>query len=277
MEKYSFLASVYKNTRLEELKEALESWENQTYKPEQIVVVIDGEIPKDVKNFINEKAQDGLYTIVPLKDNVGLGRALAFGMEKCRNEIIARADTDDICVLDRCEKQIKYLESNPECSIVGSNIAEFVGGIDNIVGCRIVPENHADIVAFMKKRCPFNHMAVMFRKAEVEKAGGYQHWHLNEDSYLWVRMYLAGCSFYNIQEVLVYARVGQEMYARRGGCKYYLSEKELFKYMYKQGIISYFDYFVAKTIRFVVQVLMTNRIRQWFFKTFARSNQNDAK
>ena len=84
-------------------------------------------------------------------------------------------------------------------------------------------------------------------------------------------MYLAGCNFHNLQETLVYARVGHEMYARRGGYKYYVSEKELFKYMYKKNIISYKEYLIAKSIRFIVQVLMTNRVRQWFFKTFARS------
>ncbi len=271
MEKYSFLASVYRNTKLNELEAALDSWENQTIKPDQIVIVCDGELSNEVSDYLSSKGNNSLYTFVSLKENVGLGRALAFGMEKCRNEIIARADTDDICVLDRCEKQLAYLVNNPDCSIVGANIAEFIDSIDNVVGYRVVPENHKDIVTYMKKRCPFNHMAVMFRKSEVEKAGGYQHWYLNEDSYLWVRMYLVGCSFYNIQEVLVYARVGQEMYARRGGYKYYLSEKKLFKYMYKHNIISFSDYFIAKTIRFIVQVLMTNRLRQWFFKTFARN------
>ncbi len=271
MEKYSFLASVYRNTKLNELEAALDSWENQTIKPDQIVIVCDGELSNEVSDYLSSKGNNSLYTFVSLKENVGLGRALAFGMEKCRNEIVARADTDDICVLDRCEKQIKYLISHPDCSIVGANIAEFIDKTENVVGYRVVPEQHNDIVNYMKQRCPFNHMAVMFRKSEVEKAGGYQHWYLNEDSYLWVRMYLAGCSFYNIQEVLVYARVGQEMYARRGGYKYYLSEKELFKYMYKHNIISFPDYFIAKTIRFIVQVLMTNRLRQWFFKTFARN------
>ncbi len=272
MEKYSFLASVYRNTKLNELEAALDSWENQTIKPDQIVIVFDGELPTEVSEYLDKKKNNSLYTFVPLKQNVGLGKALAFGMEKCKNEIVARADTDDICVLDRCEKQLAYLINNPDCSIVGANIAEFIDSIDNIVGYRVVPENHKDIVTYMKKRCPFNHMAVMFRKSEVEKAGGYLHWYLNEDSYLWVRMYLAGCNFHNLQETLVYARVGHEMYARRGGYKYYVSEKELFKYMYKNKIISFGEYIIAMSIRFVVQVLMTNHIRQWFFKNFARKN-----
>ena len=272
MEKYSGLASIYKNTKLDELTIALESMEKQTLPPEQIVIVIDGDICEDVRNYIlkKQKENENFYTIVPSKENIGLGRALALGMKSCRNELIARFDTDDICVLDRCEKQVRYMEQHSDCSVVGANILEFIDNTKNVVGCRKVPETHNEIVNFMKKRCPLNHMAVLFRKSEVEKAGGYQEWWLNEDSYLWARMYLAGCKFYNIQENLVYARVGKEMYARRGGYKYYLSEKGLFKFMYKNKIINFAEYTIAKCIRFVVQVLMPKGIRQWFFKTFAR-------
>lgn len=272
MEKYTGLASIYKNTKLEELSIALDRMEQQTLPPDQIVVVIDGPVNEELKNYIltKQKEKKYLYTIVESQENIGLGRALALGMKDCRNELVARFDTDDICVLDRCEKQVKYMEQHPDCSVVGANILEFIDNTENIVGCRQVPETHDEIVNFMKKRCPLNHMAVLFRKSEVEKAGGYQDWWLNEDSYLWARMYLAGCKFYNIQENLVYARVGKEMYARRGGYKYYLSEKGLFKFMYKNKIINFAEYTIAKCIRFVVQVLMPNGIRQWFFKTFAR-------
>lgn len=80
-----------------------------------------------------------------------------------------------------------------------------------------------------------------------------------------------GCKFANIDEVLTLVRVGSEMYKRRGGKIYYKSERNIYKYMYKNGMISWFDYQKAKLVRFVVQVMMTNKVRQWFFKTFARS------
>ena len=127
------------------------------------------------------------------------------------------------------------------------------------------------ICKYMKKRCPFNHMTVIMRKSALEKSGGYQHWHYNEDSYLWARMYLSGAKFANLSEIACYVRVGEDMYRRRGGYKYYKSERDLFKFMYKNKIINWLEYQEAKFIRFVVQVLMPNGVRQWFFKTFARS------
>ncbi len=270
---YSFLTSVYKNSKADEMRECVKSMEEQSVKPEQIVVVLDGEVNEQLKEYIDllQSEKPHLYTVVPLEQNVGLGNALKAGMEHCRNEIVARMDTDDICVLDRCEKQLACFDADPDLSIVGADIAEFDAQIENIVSYRKVPSSHEEICEYLKSRCPLNHMTVMFKKSEVIKAGNYQHWHYNEDSYLWARMYLAGCKFLNIPEVLVYARIDQNTFKRRGGYKYYKSERDLFKFMYKNKIIGFFAYHKAKAIRFVVQVLMPNSVRQWFFKKFARS------
>ena len=269
--KISVLMSVYKNDIAQNVKTAVESIINQTYRPSQVVIVVDGPVPDETTKTLEELKE--LYSeveIYPLEQNVGLGNALKDGMTHCVNEIVARMDSDDIAVEDRFEKQIKKFEEDCELSIVGSNIAEFIGDKDNVVSIRSVPEKHEDICKYLKKRCPFNHMTVMFKKSEVEKAGGYLHWFYNEDSYLWARMYLAGCKFANIPENLVYARINEATFQRRGGYKYYKSERDLFKFMYKNRIIGWGEYQKAKTIRFVVQVLMTNKTRQWFFKKFAR-------
>ena len=203
--------------------------------------------------------------------NMGLGKALNRGLAVCKNELIARMDTDDISKPERCEKQLQMFLENPDLDVVGTNIAEFIDNSKVVCSVREVPSVHEEICEFLKKRCPFNHMTVMFKKASVISAGGYLDWHFNEDYYLWVRMFLNGSCFANINENLVSVRVGKDMFARRGGYKYYKSEKNLFKYMYKHKLISWFAYQKAKFIRFVVQVLMTNRTRQWFFKKFARN------
>ena len=271
--KYSVLMTVYKKTVLEYLQQSLESMLAQTLGPEQIVIVFDGAVTNEVREYLLEfrESHPDLFTIVGLEENKGLGLALKEGMSFCRNQLIARMDDDDISLSYRIEKQVEFLKNNKNIDIVGGNISEFIGNPNNIVGNRVLPTTNSEILNYQKSRSPFNHVTVLFKKYAVEKAGGYEHWHYNEDSYLWARMTLAGCKFANIDEVLTLVRVGSEMYKRRGGKIYYKSERNIYKYMYKNGMISWFDYQKAKLVRFVVQVMMTNKVRQWFFKTFARS------
>lgn len=270
-QKISVLMSVYKNDIAANVKIAVESIINQTYRPSQVVMVVDGPVPEDTFKVLDElKNTYEEVEVYPLAQNVGLGNALKEGMTYCENEIVARMDSDDIAVEDRFEKQIAMFDADEELSIVGSNIAEFIGDTNNVVSVRDVPEKHEDICKYLKKRCPFNHMTVMFKKSEVEKAGGYLHWFYNEDSYLWARMYLAGCKFANIAENLVYARINEATFQRRGGYKYYKSERDLFKFMYKNKIISWGEYQKAKTIRFVIQVLMPNSVRKFVFLKMMR-------
>ncbi len=270
---YSVLMSVYYKEKPEFLKQAVDSMLNQTVKPDEIVMVEDGPLTDELYSVLDEYTQGfpEIFRRVVNETNLGLGKALNRGLEECRNELVARMDTDDISVPERCEKQLAVFAENVELDLVGSNIAEFVTSPEETVSVRKVPCTHEEICQFLKKRCPFNHMSVMFKKSVVLNSGGYLDWHFNEDYYLWIRMYLDGCRFANISENLVNVRVGKEMFARRGGRAYYKSEKNLFKYMYKHKIISWWSYQKSRTVRFIVQVLMTNRMRQWFFNKFARN------
>ncbi len=275
MDNYAFLASVYKNTKVDEMKLCVDCMVNQTVPPSQIVIVEDGPIPSELDLYLSrlESESPNLYKLVVLEDNVGLGVALREGMKVCDYELIARIDTDDVCVKCRCEKQLKVFEEHPEFSVVGSNMSEFIDDTDNVVAIREVPEHHEDICKYLKKRCPFNHITVMLKKSAVMRAGGYEHWLYDEDSFLWIRMYLSGAVFYNIQEVLASARVGKDMYKRRGGLTYYKSERDLFKYMYDNKIINFFELQKEKAIRFILYVLMPNGIRGFLFRKLARKTK----
>lgn len=275
MYSYSFLTSCYIKSNADEFVIAMESMLNQTLPPEQIVVVCDGPVAEEVDTLINNYAQnnEGLFTIVRLEKNQGRGIAMHEGELVCRNEYICCMDMDDICEPDRCEKELSFFEAHPDVDIVGSNIAEFIDSPNNIVGVRKVPENHEDICKFLKMRSPFNQMSVAMKKSALEKAGGYKDCFLYEDYYLWVRMFIAGCKFHNLQENLIKARVGKEMYARRGGYKYYKSGRKLFKFMRQNKVISWFECQKIVFVKFVVQVMMPNWLRKWFYLKFARSNK----
>ncbi len=268
--KFSVAMCVYKNDNPEHFKRAVESIVNQTMKPAEIILVVDGpiadELEKAIKGFENSNTLKAIY----LQENVGLGNALKIAVEHCENEIIARMDADDISVKNRFEQQLEFFENNTDLDIVGGDIAEFVNQEDDIISKRAVPTAHSDICEYMRKRCPFNHMTVMFKKQAVIDAGGYLDWHFNEDYYLWIRMLLNKCKFGNTGTTLVKVRVGEEMYARRGGWKYFKSEARLQKFMFNKKIIGFVRYLINLSERLILQVLMPNKIREFVFKKFAR-------
>ena len=273
--KFSVLMSVYKGEKTEFFQEAMESVLNQTVVPDEIVLIRDGivydELQAAIDYYVDEYSN--LVTYIPLEANRGLGNALNAGVLAARNELIARMDTDDICVPDRFEKQLSYMNNHSDISVCGGQICEFVDSKDQVAGIRKVPEDNAAINSFIRSRNPFNHMTVMFRKSDVLKAGNYLDMHYVEDYYLWCRMLINGCQFGNLGNVLVYARIGKDMYRRRGGYKYFCSWKQLEKFKKDNGIINWGRYMRTLTMRFIVQVLTPNFLRGMIMKRFARKSK----
>ena len=269
---FSVAISVYKNDNPVFFDRALNSiTENQTIMPNEIVLVVDGPVSAELNRVIDMyEDKFNIFKIIRLKKNGGLGNALKIAVENSTYELIARMDSDDVSLPTRFEEQLKFFALNPETDVVGGNITEFIGNENNIVGMRSVPLTNEAIREYMKIRCAFNHVSVMYKKSAVQSAGGYQDWFWNEDYYLWIRMWLNGAIFANTGSVLVNVRVGEEMYQRRGGKKYFSSEKRLQDYMLKQGMINWHTYIKNIAKRMIVQELMPNKIRGWVFRTFAR-------
>lgn len=225
---FSVLISIYSKEQPQYLKESLDSIFGQTLPPTEIVMVCDGVLTEKLDEMIEDYSQQHAeLKIVHLPKNGGLGNALREGLKHCSFEIIARMDTDDICKPNRFEKQIKYMQEHPDIDVVGSWIDEFLYNSSNVVSIRRLPADHDDIYAFGKKRNPMNHPTVMFRRSAVEKAGGYRHFLLFEDYDLWVRMLLNGARFHNLQESLIYFRMSNDFFYRRGGLSYLRSEIRL--------------------------------------------------
>lgn len=273
MTRFSVVSSVYINDKPDDFRRALESITNrQTVPPSEVVLVVDGPVPEGIEKVLEEfcLSNTGLFKIVRFENNQGLGVALQKGVEIASNEIIMRMDSDDIALPYRFEKQIKFMEEHPEVALCGGQIEEFIDYEDNIVGKRVVPCTNEAIREYMKSRCPFNHMTVAFRRSEILRVGNYQPWFWNEDYYLWLRMLLGGCVFANLPDTLVHMRAGRDMYTRRGGKKYYKSEKDLQKYMLVNGVISRPRYMFNVLVRWTVQVGMPNWLRGIVFQTLFR-------
>ena len=269
---FSILMSVYYKERPEFLKESLESILNQTILPEEVVIVKDGPLAEQLNTVIEyfKRTFSGKVKIIELSENKGLGVALAIGIQACSHDIVARMDSDDIATSFRFEKQLRVLLDNPEIDLIGSHIKEFIGNEANVIATRKVPLSHNEIVKFAKKRNPFNHMTVMYRKSKVLASGNYQTCFDFEDYYLWTQMLMKGAKTCNIDDYLVFARTGNDMYGRRGGFRYlkneYIFQKRIKNIGFTRVSEMYFNILTHIIIR-----LIPSRLRGVAYKKFLRN------
>lgn len=254
--KYSVLMTVYNGDNPEYLKLAIESMIMQTITPDEIVIVKDGKISKELQNVIDNAIYNYNSIIeIQLSNNVGLGLALNEGIKACNNELIARMDADDISLPTRCEKQLEIFKQKPNTDIVGCHVTEFSDNIENIVGRRRVPISNEEIYKYAKKRDPFNHPSVMYKKSKVLKVGGYGNYRKNQDTDLWIKMLNDGCVAENLDEYLVLFRFDEKTYKKR---KSWINTKLLIqirKNAYKIGFSSFFDLISVATMQIIIFIM----------------------
>lgn len=267
------LMSVYIKEKPEFLERALESIYNQTLKPKEVILVKDGLLNEELETIIsketrkfNESNID--FTCIQLKKNMGLGTALQTGLEKCDCDYIARMDSDDIAVSDRFEKQVDYIKKNPQISVVGGYINEFIEE-GKIIRTKTMPLKYKELYKYGKYRNPLNHMTVFFRKKDVIDSGGYQPMKGLEDYYLWSRMLAKGYKISNIDKVLVNARLG-DFSNRRGGIGYFLTYIKLRRTQNKLHYTNILEFIIGVMFTALI-TLAPNSIRGRLYKVLRKS------
>lgn len=269
--KFSVVIAVYKNDNPEYFCQAFYSIINQTIKPTEIILVIDGPIPLSIRDLVNNwKEQFGYLKVVESKVNLGHGKARRLGIENCSENIIALMDSDDISIPERFELQLNFLKENPDIKVLGGNIDEFENEENNIVATRKVFSTDIEITQDLKRRCPINQMTVMFYKDIIQNAGGYLDWYCNEDYYLWIRLKLNSVKFANLDKTLVKVRVDNNMYSRRGGLSYFKSEYKIQRLLLEKKIIDKSLFTKNVIVRLFVQVLSPNWLRKLIFINIVR-------
>ncbi len=261
---FSLLMSLYAQEIPTYFHRSMQSiWDEQTCKPSEIVLVLDGELTEALYRSIEiwEIKLGDVFKTIPLEKNVGLGKALQTGLSHCHYELVARMDTDDIAYADRFEQQVKIL-TQKDIDVCGAWVSEFEEDENTMVSCRKVPQWHEEIFAFAKKRNPMNHPAVMYKKSTVLTAGGYHTMLWFEDYDLWARMLLQGAKFYNIQTPLVKMRAGYRQLERRQGLQYAMHEMALEKALFHAGFLNWYEYLRNTVFRFFVRIIPQRIVKQ---------------
>lgn len=271
MEQYSVLMSVYINDNPQYFKTAVESMLNQSLKPNQIVIVCDGVLNKNHNAIIRdfENMYDGLITIVRISKNSGLWNALNEGLKHCRNEFVARMDSDDISLPYRCMVQMLEFKQNKNLDYVGSYATEFIENTENTVSVRRVPLTGAEIGKYAKMRNPFNHPTVMYKKSTVIGCGGYRKMKRCEDYDLAVRLIMSGAICENIPESLLYYRLTEDTFNRRknwNNTKGFIYVRFL---NWRRSFSSFLDFLIPSCMQ-IVLCFMPVWATKWFYQMILR-------
>lgn len=243
--------SLYSKEKADYLSASLESLQKQTRLANEIVLVFDGEVSENLETVVQNFSKKLPLVVVRLPQNVGLGRALNEGLKHCSNEWVLRMDTDDICLPDRFEKQIAFIQENPDVVLFSSQVEEFDETMSYSFGTKRVPVSCEEIYSSALLRNPFNHMAVAYKKSVIEQVGGYQHHLYMEDYNLWLRVIAQRYKVYNLPEILVKVRSGTAMYARRKGLDYIKSELQLARlktHLKLQSVSTATIYFIMRAL-----------------------------
>lgn len=237
---FSVLMSVYLEEKPNNLKFCLQSLADQNLKADEIILVEDGPISSDLRDIIEEfRIKLNIFSI-SLDNNVGLGCALNEGIKKCSFELIARMDSDDIAMPERFQKQVDFMQCNPDIAASSSFIEEF-NEFAEIQSKRVLPLTHDELVLFAKKRSPLSHPAVIFRKRAILDVGGYPQFRNAQDYALWSLLIVKGYRLANLPDVLVKMRTGPEMMIRRGP-EFLKHEILLLKFQRSIGFLSLYEF-----------------------------------
>ena len=259
--------SLYKKEKQEYLRQAIDSMLSQTEKPDEIIIVEDGPLNEELYNVLQD--YDGKIKRVRVEKNVGLGLALNIGLDVCRNDLVARMDTDDISKPDRCEKQLERFVQNPQLSIVGAWVDEFIDSPEHVISTRMVPTDSDTIYNYAKRRSAFNHPVVMYRKSKVLQQNGYSDLRRNQDVDLFGRMLFAGNKAENINEALLWFRSNADLARRRKSWENTKSYIGTIYRFWKMGYSSFGDFLIVACAQICMYVLPI-KVQSYIYKKFLR-------
>lgn len=258
--KFTVLLPVYIKNKPLEFKKSLKSITNQSLKPNELIILIDGPILKEIENYIKfQKKKFHFIRVLKFKKNRGLGIVLNIGVKKSKFDYIARCDSDDISYKNRFKKQFLFLLKNQDIDVLGSNVLE--KNSENVTKIRRVSKMDSEIKKKILFRNPINHPSVIFKKKVIIKCGNYEKIEFFEDYYLWFKVMNGGYKFYNLQENLVEMKVDENFYKRRSGILYYNNYYSFLKRLFDKKYINFFVFLINLIFRIPIVFLSRNQLK----------------
>ena len=263
--------SVYAAEVPRHLELALQSiWDNQTLKPNEIVLVEDGPLGPELSAVVTKwsKRLGAGFILVKNECNIGLTKSLNRGLSFTSCEYIARMDSDDISDSRRFERQVAFLDNHPDIDILGGYIQEF--DEKKLLGIRKYPLNHDDIKKYISKANPFAHSTVMMRRRIFSSGIRYdERYRTNQDLALWFRLLCLGYRMANLPCVTLNFRLSDGVLKRRSR-KSAMRELNIYvKGIYQlNGLFSW--QYIYPFARFIFRLMPTS-IARYIYNSSIRS------
>lgn len=271
MENYSVLMSVYKGEDPAHFAAAIQSMLDQTVAADDFVIVCDGALTEALDAVLDAYTAryPGLFQIVRLSRNVGVGLAAKAGLAVCRNDLVAKMDSDDLSVPDRCQRQLARFAADPALALVGGVIEEFDDRTGKVLSIRSAPEDHEGICRYARRRSPVNNVTAMYRKAAALDSGGYRDLRRAEDYDLYLRMLMKGYRAENLPETLVKVRMDADSHRRRASWPALQGCAQVWWNAWRGGFSTLADLVICLAGQTFL-VICPARVQQWIYKKFLR-------
>ena len=221
MKKIAVAMSVYEGDSLIFLKESINSILNQTYENYELFIQVDGIVRPELHDILSSYGAFKNCHVFFHNSNRGLAQRLNDTIDKIIDDesflYLARMDADDISELERFDKQISFMEENPQIGVVGSDVIE-INEIGEELFYKKMASSHSELEKNIVKKCPFNHPSVLIDLKCLRKTNLKYKPHLKntQDYYLWVDLLANGIKFSNINKPLLKFRVDSKFHTRRG-------------------------------------------------------------
>lgn len=270
---FAAMLCLYRNNAAAEVAEALHAaFENQTVRPSQLIAVFDGPVPADVTAVIDRFARTHDVRRIIHQECRGHGAARAAAINACAYDWLAIIDADDVSMPRRFADLCQAITRRPNAAVIGGGLIEFHVKDNEKVFGHIVnyPESPAAVRHYLRARSPVAQPTSILRVAAIKEVGNYQDWFNNEDYHLWIRLIAAGYELYNVPRPILWFRTNPDLFARRGGLKYWWNEVRLQIFSYRCGTTTMGRLLTGSLIRFMVQVVMSSRARKVFYERILR-------
>lgn len=227
----SVLMAVYKSEKPKYLDLSLKSiYEDQTLKPDEIILVEDGPLGKDLLEVIRQhksKLGDKLK-ILKNEYNLGLTKSLNKGLKIAKGKYIARMDSDDISLPSRFELQLSFMESNPDVAVLGGGMLE-INENEDIGAERRYPEDQEKIRKYIVKANPLAHPTTFIRRTVFDNGFRYdERYRKNQDLKLWFDLLQKDYVLHNLPNIVLKFRRTQKTYEKRSNKNALKSEREIY-------------------------------------------------